>query len=162
MIVVYEKGTRNRDCARSFSKNAPSPLSYHIDFSGYVLHNDHIHLFGFEVMILELSHERQAEIFKALADERRLRILGMLKGCERCACAIQGALDLPQSSLAYHMRILCNSGLVTARRDGKWTYYSINASGCLFAAAMIQTIPAIDIEGCPEKKETANEYENRG
>lgn len=107
--------------------------------------------------LLDLSYTRQAEIFNALADERRLRVLAMLKGCERCACAIKDTLDLPQSSLSYHMKILCDSGLVTARRDGKWTYYSINASGCLFAAAMIQTIPSIDTGCCADDKENKHE-----
>ncbi|MDD4095741.1 MAG: metalloregulator ArsR/SmtB family transcription factor [Oscillospiraceae bacterium] len=96
--------------------------------------------------------EKQAKIFNALADERRLRILSMLKGCERCACAIKDELDLPQSSLSYHMKILCDSGLVTDRREGKWTYYSINRSGCMFAAGLIETIPTVDGGCCPHLK----------
>ncbi|MBN1775220.1 MAG: winged helix-turn-helix transcriptional regulator [Clostridiales bacterium] len=106
---------------------------------------------------MEHSYIKQAAIFNALADERRLRILGLLKGCERCACAIKESLDLPQSSLSYHMKILCDSGLVYARREGKWTYYSIDRSGCLFAAELIKTIPAIDTDCCSEQKEKINE-----
>lgn len=101
--------------------------------------------------------EKQAKLFNALADERRLRILSMLKGCERCACAIKEELDLPQSSLSYHMKILCDSGLVTDRRDGKWTYYSINRSGCMFAAGLIETIPTVDGDCCAETKEATDE-----
>lgn len=101
--------------------------------------------------------EKQAKLFNALADERRLRILSMLKGCERCACAIKEELDLPQSSLSYHMKILCDSGLVTDRRDGKWTYYSINRSGCMFAAGLIVTIPTVDGDCCAETKEATDE-----
>ncbi|NLO62487.1 MAG: winged helix-turn-helix transcriptional regulator [Clostridiaceae bacterium] len=101
--------------------------------------------------------EKQAKLFNALADERRLRILSMLKGCERCACAIKEELDLPQSSLSYHMKILCDSGLVTDRRDGKWTYYSISRSGCMFAAGLIVTIPTVDGDCCAETKEATDE-----
>jgi len=101
--------------------------------------------------------EKQAKIFNAFADERRLRILSMLKGCERCACAIKNELGLPQSSLSYHMKILCDSGLVTDRREGKWIYYSINRSACMFAAGLIETIPAVD-GGCgPDQKGATDE-----
>ncbi|NLW88180.1 MAG: winged helix-turn-helix transcriptional regulator [Clostridiaceae bacterium] len=106
---------------------------------------------------MQPSVEKKALIFNALADKKRLRILGMLKGCERCACDIKDDLCIPQSSLSYHMKILCDSGLVNSRRDGKWTYYSINRSGCLFAAGLIETIPTVEGGCCSDKKETVDE-----
>ena len=48
-------------------------------------------------------YEDQAKIFKALSDEKRLRILEMLRGGEKCACVLQEPLDLGQSGLSYHI-----------------------------------------------------------
>lgn len=64
------------------------------------------------------EHSATAKIFKAFDDENRLQILNELRGGEKCACV-----------LLEHMKILCDSGIVKARREGKWAYYSINDSG---------------------------------
>lgn len=63
---------------------------------------------------------------KALSDETRLRILDMLAGGELCACKILEEFAITQPTLSYHMKILCESGLVVGRRDGVWMRYSIN------------------------------------
>ena len=60
--------------------------------------------------------EDRVKIFKALADEKRLRILKLLRGGERCACVLEEQLDIPQSTLSYHMKILCSSGRSVAGR----------------------------------------------
>ena len=60
-------------------------------------------------------YEERARVFKALCDERRLQILELLRGGEKCACILTDTLGMPQSSLSYHMRILCDSGIVTSR-----------------------------------------------
>lgn len=70
-----------------------------------------------------------ARVFKALGDVNRLAILELLKSGERCACELQDQLETTQSGLSYHMKILCDSGLVNGRQSGKWTYYSLNAAG---------------------------------
>ena len=68
-----------------------------------------------------------AQIFKALGDETRLRIMALLVGGqELCVCDIMAALDLPQSSVSRHLSYLRNSGLVDDRRQGIWMYYTIN------------------------------------
>ena len=74
-------------------------------------------------------YEQQAKIFKAFCDERRLRILELLRGGETCACKLCDAMDMPQSSLSYHMKILCESGIVLGREEGKWTHYCISPEG---------------------------------
>jgi ArsR family transcriptional regulator len=66
-----------------------------------------------------------ARRFKALADENRLRILGMLLDGERCVCDLTAALDAGQSLLSHHLRTLREAGFVTDRRVGRWAYYSI-------------------------------------
>lgn len=71
--------------------------------------------------------EREAvRVFKALGDEKRLRILSLLRQGERCACVLLEDLNLSQPTLSHHMKILCDAELVTGRKDGKWVYYSLN------------------------------------
>lgn len=68
-----------------------------------------------------------AQIFKALGDETRLRIMALLLGGqELCVCDLMAALDLPQSSVSRHLSYLRNAGLVDDRRQGIWMYYTIN------------------------------------
>jgi len=68
------------------------------------------------------------EQFKALGDPVRLRLFTLLecKG-ELCVCHLTEALALPQSTVSRHLAILRQSGLVTARRDGKWMHYQLAA-----------------------------------
>lgn len=64
-------------------------------------------------------------MMKALGDENRVMIVKMLSSGELCACKILEEFDISQSTLSYHMKILCDSGLVFSRRDGKWMHYSL-------------------------------------
>lgn len=77
---------------------------------------------------------RDAQIFKALADEKRLRILAHLKNGEKCACVLIDYMDMGQSALSYHMKILCESGIVSSRQEGKWTHYSLDEEGIKYAS----------------------------
>ncbi len=66
--------------------------------------------------------------FKALADETRLRILGLLlTSGELCVCDITATLQLPQSTVSRHLSYLKNAGWVNDRREGVWIFYSITA-----------------------------------
>ena len=67
-----------------------------------------------------------ARVFKALSDPNRLMIVDMLSCGELCACVILEKFRITQPTLSHHMGILCNSGLVKGRKEGKWTYYAIN------------------------------------
>ena len=67
-----------------------------------------------------------AKVFKVLGDENRLLILELLKGEERCACSLLETLNITQSTLSHHMKQLNDVGLIKTRKDGKWSYYSIN------------------------------------
>lgn len=69
--------------------------------------------------------DSQQTVFKALANEHRIRILEALRDGELCACELQVVLDAPQSTVASHLRELKDAGLVKTRRQGKWTYYRI-------------------------------------
>lgn len=64
-------------------------------------------------------------VFKALANENRLRIVEALRGGELCACDLETVLDAPQSTVASHLATLREVGIVATRKDGKWTHYRI-------------------------------------
>jgi ArsR family transcriptional regulator len=66
------------------------------------------------------------ELFKALADKNRLMIVDMLSCGELCACVILEKFSITQPTLSHHMKMLCACGLVNGRKEGKWTYYSLN------------------------------------
>lgn len=66
-----------------------------------------------------------AQIFKALADETRLRILNLLEQQELCVCQIMEVLGIGQSKISRHLATLRNVGLVCDRRDATWIYYSL-------------------------------------
>ena len=65
-------------------------------------------------------------IFKAFCDENRILILEKLQTGEKCTCELLEDIDLAQSTLSHHMKILTESGLVKGRKNGKWTYYSFD------------------------------------
>ena len=78
--------------------------------------------------------EEAAKIFKAFCDPNRLMILEILKDGEQCACKLLEQLNIGQPTLSHHMKILCDSGIVTSRQDGKWTHYSLSQAGSEYAA----------------------------
>lgn len=75
------------------------------------------------------TYQESARVFKALCDPKRLAILEQLRSGEKCACVLQEPMDLTQSGLSYHMKILCDSGLVVSRQEGKWTHYRLSETG---------------------------------
>lgn len=92
------------------------------------------------------SHQENAKVFKALCDPKRLAILEQLRSGEKCACVLQGPLDLTQSGLSYHMKILCDSGLVVSRQEGKWTHYWLSPSGQEAAVKLLLALTTPDGE----------------
>ena len=71
--------------------------------------------------------ERAARLFHALSDEKRLRIIEVLRGGERCVCDLVDVLDAGQSLLSFHLKTLKAAGLVSDRKQGRWSYYRLNA-----------------------------------
>ncbi|MBX3132919.1 MAG: helix-turn-helix transcriptional regulator [Gemmatimonadaceae bacterium] len=69
--------------------------------------------------------ERHATLFRALSDPRRLRILELLRLGEQCVCDLQTALDCGQSLLSFHLKTLRDAGLVTMRKEGRWSHYTL-------------------------------------
>ena len=68
---------------------------------------------------------RASQLFHALSDETRLGILEKLRGGELCVCDLQHNLEAAQSRLSFHLRVLKDAGVVTDRKEGRWSYYSI-------------------------------------
>ena len=73
-----------------------------------------------------MNYDEKSMLFKALGDPTRLQIVDMISCGELCACVILEKFDITQPSLSHHMKILCDCGLVNGRKEGKWTYYSLN------------------------------------
>jgi ArsR family transcriptional regulator len=72
------------------------------------------------------KYSEYALFFKALSDTNRLMIIDMLSCGEFCACVILEKFQITQPTLSHHMKILCDCGLVNGRKEGKWTFYSLN------------------------------------
>lgn len=86
------------------------------------------------------NYEQDAKVFKAFCDENRLKVLERLRGGEKCACVLIEDLGIGQSALSYHMKILIESGIVSARQEGKWTHYSISEAGSARARELLDEI----------------------
>ena len=86
---------------------------------------------------METKYQKQAKVFKALCDPKRLAILEQLRGGEKCACVLLSDLQISQSTLSHHMKILCDSGIVEGKKAGKWTHYSISQQGVAAAQELL-------------------------
>lgn len=71
------------------------------------------------------SYHKFDNLLKIICDESRLTILEQLQNDEKCACQLLDTLDIGQSTLSHHMKILCDSGIVQSYKKGKWTHYFI-------------------------------------
>jgi len=74
------------------------------------------------------SRDKAARLFHALSDEMRLRILEQLRNGEQCVCDLTDAFKTGQSRLSFHLKVLKDAGLVIDRPEGRWMYYSLNAT----------------------------------
>jgi len=72
------------------------------------------------------SYMENTLFFKALGDTNRLMIVDMLSCGELCGCNILENFNITQPTLSHHMKILCDCGLVKGRKEGKWTYYTLD------------------------------------
>ncbi len=66
------------------------------------------------------------QLFKALSDDTRLRILALLWGSELCVCEIEGGLGLTQSNASRHLTVLKNAGIVTSSKHAQWSHYRVD------------------------------------
>lgn len=89
---------------------------------------------------------RHAALFHALSDPRRLRVLDLLRTGEQCVCDLQTALDCGQSLLSFHLKTLREAGLISMRREGRWSHYRLAADALEHAeqAVAAYRIPATE------------------
>jgi len=98
-----------------------------------------------------MDEMKTALIFKAFCDENRIRILKMLRSGEKCACKLLEELNVTQPTLSHHMKILCDSGVVIGRKEGKWMHYSISGEGAKVANDLLKELTSDDC-GCQKEK----------
>ena len=91
-----------------------------------------------------MDQRKTALIFKAFCDENRVRILNLLRGGEKCACRLLEEMSISQPTLSHHMRILCDSGIVVGRKEGKWMHYRLSPEGVQIAEDYLNGLTAAD------------------
>ena len=94
-----------------------------------------------------MDAQKTAMIFKAFCDENRLQILEQLRGGEKCACRLLEELSISQPTLSHHMKILCDSGIVLGRKEGKWMHYRISLPGVQIAREYLNGLTAPQTTG---------------
>ncbi len=92
-----------------------------------------------------------ANVFKALSDETRLRIIKLLEKGEVCVCDLVAGLDLIQPKVSFHLTVLKDAGLVRSRKEGKWMHYRLDESDA-FKRFLILSV----LERMPQDTTTAD------
>src|SRR5215218_3411272 len=78
--------------------------------------------------------------FRAFSDRTRLRILNLLRGGELCVCDLIGVLGVPQAKVSRHLAYLRRAGLVRARKEGLWSYYSLTPAKGAFHTKLLECL----------------------
>lgn len=80
---------------------------------------------------LSVDIEEQVQLFKALAESNRLKILTLLRDTSLCACELEYILQLSQPTVTYHLQALKQADLVKMEKEGKWTKISLKSHNIL-------------------------------
>ncbi|MDZ7632567.1 MAG: metalloregulator ArsR/SmtB family transcription factor [Gemmatimonadaceae bacterium] len=83
---------------------------------------------------------RAARLFHALSDEARVEIVSVLMQGEHCVCDLMTHVGAAQSRLSYHLKVLKDAGLVTDRREGRWSYYALQRDVIEEALHMLESL----------------------
>lgn len=83
---------------------------------------------------------RTIQLFKALSEEIRLRIIGLLADGELCVCDLMAVLDLPQSTISRHLSYLRNAGWLAGERRGVWMYYRLADDDNILRAELLPVL----------------------
>jgi ArsR family transcriptional regulator len=97
-------------------------------------------------------------IFKALSDETRLRILKLLEQGELCVCDIVASLDMIQPKVSFHLGVLKDAGLIRDRKQGKWIHYSIDDSDMFRRFLVLSTLERIPKESAMDDSKRLKEF----
>lgn len=102
-----------------------------------------------------MDNKKIASMFKAFCDENRVQILQLLQDGEKCACKLLEEMQITQPTLSHHMKILCDAGVVTGRKEGKWMHYSISREGMQMAVNCLESFignEGNEVNGCESCK----------
>ncbi|MBM4146110.1 MAG: metalloregulator ArsR/SmtB family transcription factor [Nitrospira sp.] len=97
-------------------------------------------------------------IYKALSEEIRLRILKLLEHGELCVCDIVTALDMIQPKVSFHLSVLKEAGLLRDRRQGKWIHYRIDDSDIFRRFLLLSTLERISEESVKDDIKRLKEF----
>jgi ArsR family transcriptional regulator len=89
-----------------------------------------------------LAVDQAQRLLRALAEPIRLQVVRALQNGERCVCELTSDLDLAQSKLSFHLRVLREAGLIRARQEGRWIYYSLEPSALLLLRDWLEGLAA--------------------
>lgn len=97
-------------------------------------------------------------VFKALSEETRLRIVKLLEHGELCVCEIVAALDMIQPKVSFHLAVLKDAGLIKDRKQGKWTHYSIADTDMFRRFLLLSSLERISGEMVSEDIERLKDF----
>jgi ArsR family transcriptional regulator len=97
-----------------------------------------------EVMTEPLAFEQAQQLMRALADPIRMRVIETLGDGERCVCELTSEFGMAQSKLSFHLRVLREAGLISARQQGRWMYYRLEPAALLRLRGWLDQLS----EGC--------------
>lgn len=86
-------------------------------------------------------YETEAELYRALGDPIRLRILALLRAREACVCELVARLPVSQPAVSQHLRRLRQAGLLSERRQKYWTYYALRTDLPPTLRAIVDALP---------------------
>jgi len=101
------------------------------------------------------------QVFKALSDETRLRIIKLLEHGELCVCDIVASLDIIQPKISFHLGVLKEAGLVMDRRVGKWIHYRLDDSNMFKRFLLLSIHEKIEDELILQDKKRLEEFLQR-
>lgn len=99
-----------------------------------------------------------ANIFKALSDTTRLRVLKLLESGELCVCDIVTALEMSQPKISFHLNTLKEAGLITDRKEGRWIHYRLDDSDFFRRFLLMSVLEKIPKESVTEDKKRLHEF----
>lgn len=108
-----------------------------------------------------MDYEALSKTMKALADPQRLKIIDILSCGERCACEVLPHFSFTQPTLSHHMGVLMECGLVNVRKEGTWSYYTLNEEKWKVMSEILAEI-ATDHQDCICFKQSNEKNDNDG
>lgn len=92
------------------------------------------------------NYTDNANVFKALSDENRFKVLELLLDGEKCVSELLEKMSIGQSTLSHHIKLMCVSGIIKSRKSGTATYYSINPDGAVSAIELLRRLTGVEDE----------------